>query len=111
MQESSGEGGSVDQVRLFAGVTSYHKLIERTDYLASVLNQAAGYLLSGTPGPVVLSIPYNVQKETVDESILDQVAFTRHSSEPMIAGQYIEQSMALIDQASCRSVSQASTAV
>ena len=70
LQESSGEGGSVDQVALFAGITRYHKLVERTDYLASVLNQAAGYLLSGTPGPVVLSFPFNVQKELVDETIL-----------------------------------------
>ena len=99
LQESSGEGGSVDQVVLFAGITRYHKLIERTDYLAAVLNQATKHLLSGTPGPVVLSIPYNLQKEMVDDSILDQVAFTRPSNEPMIAGQYIEQSLALIDQA------------
>ena len=99
LQESSGEGGSVDQVVLFAGITRYHKLIERTDYLAAVLNQAAKHLLSGTPGPVVLSIPYNLQKEMVNDSILDQVAFTRPSNEPMIAGQYIEQSLALIEQA------------
>jgi len=99
LQESSGEGGSVDQVVLFAGITRYHKLIERTDYLAAVLNQATKHLLSGTPGPVVLSIPYNLQKEMVDDSILDQVSFTRLSNAPMIAGQYIEQSLALIDQA------------
>jgi acetolactate synthase-1/2/3 large subunit len=96
LQESSGEGGSVDQVALFAGITRYHKLIERTDYLASVLNQAARHLLSGTPGPVVLSIPFNVQKELVDESILEQVAFTRPGSEPVIPGQYIDQSLELI---------------
>ncbi len=96
LQESSGEGGSVDQVALFAGITRYHKLVERTDYLASVLNQAAGYLLSGTPGPVVLSFPYNVQKELVDETILDQVAFGRRSGEPAIPGPYIDQSLALI---------------
>jgi acetolactate synthase-1/2/3 large subunit len=96
LQESSGEGGSVDQVALFAGITRYHKLIERTDYLASVLNQAAGYLLSGTPGPVVLSIPYNVQKELVDDTVLEQVAFTRSGNDPLIPEQYIERSLALI---------------
>jgi acetolactate synthase-1/2/3 large subunit len=99
LQESSGEGGSVDQVALFAGITSYHNLIDRTDYLASVLNQAAGYLLSGTPGPVVLSIPYNVQKEPVDEFILEQVAFSRQVSEPAIPEQYIDQSLELIREA------------
>jgi acetolactate synthase-1/2/3 large subunit len=35
----------------------------------------------------------------VDDSILDQVAFTHPSFEHMIAGHYIEQSLALLDQA------------
>ncbi len=96
LQESSGEGGSVDQVALFAGITRYHKLIERTDYLASVLNQAARYLLSDTPGPVVLSIPYNLQKELVEDDILEQVAFDHPNREPAIAGHYIEQSLELL---------------
>jgi len=96
LQESSGEGGSVDQVALFAGITRYHKLIERTDYLASVLNQAASHLLCDTPGPVVLSIPYNLQKELVEDDILEQVAFERPNREPAIAGHYIEQSLELL---------------
>ena len=99
LQESSGEGGSVDQVALFAGITRYHKLIERTDYLASVLNQAARHLLCDTPGPVVLSIPYNVQKEMVDDAILEQVAFTCPASEPMIPGEYIDRSLDLLGEA------------
>ncbi len=99
LQESSGEGGSVDQVALFTGITRYHKLIERTDYLASVLNQAAKHLLCGNPGPVVLSIPYNLQKEKVDEFMLEQVSFARTRSEAMIADQYIEESLALLKQA------------
>lgn len=98
LQESSGEGGSVDQVALFAGITRYHKLVERTDYLPSVLNQAAKHLLSGTPGPVVLSFPFNVQKELVDAAILDELALVRRSSEPVIGGPYIEQSLELIKQ-------------
>ncbi len=99
LQESSGEGGSIDQVTLFAGITRYHKLIERTDYLPAVLNQAAKHLLSKTPGPVVLSIPYNVQKEMVDAFILDQISFTRMSGESVLAGQTIDKSMALIREA------------
>lgn len=98
LQESSGEGGSVNQVELFAGITRYHKLIERTDYLANVLNQAAKHLLSETPGPVVLSIPYNLQTEMVDESALDQVAFTRPTTQSKISEQVIEQSLELINQ-------------
>ena len=75
LQESSGEGGAIDQGALFAGITRYHKLIERTDYLGQVLNQATQALLGREPGPVLLSIPYNVQKERVDDSVLDHVHF------------------------------------
>ncbi len=96
LQESSGEGGSVDQVALFAGITRYHRLIERTDYLASVLNQAAGQLLSDTPGPVVLSIPYNVQKECVDDSILDTLALAPARVGTPVPAQHIDASIELI---------------
>ena len=96
LQESSGEGGSVDQVALFAGITRYHRLIERTDYLASVLNQAAGQLLSDTPGPVVLSIPYNVQKEYVDDSILDALALAPARVGMPVPAQHIDASVELI---------------
>jgi acetolactate synthase-1/2/3 large subunit len=75
LQESSGEGGAIDQGALFASITRYHKLIERTDYLGQVLNQATQALLGREPGPVLLSIPYNVQKETVDDSVLEQIHF------------------------------------
>ncbi len=75
LQESSGEGGAIDQGALFASITRYHKLIERTDYLGQVLNQATQALLGREPGPVLLSIPYNVQKEQVDERVLERVHF------------------------------------
>ncbi|MEW5768877.1 MAG: thiamine pyrophosphate-binding protein [Pseudomonadota bacterium] len=78
LQESSGEGGAIDQAALFAGITRYRKLIERTDYLGQVLNQATRALLGPEPGPVLLSIPYNVQKETVDAGILEHVHIPRH---------------------------------
>jgi len=78
LQESSGEGGAIDQIALFKSITSYQKLIERTDYLVNVLNQASKALLSSTPGPVLLSVPYNVQKELIDEDILDEIK-TSHS--------------------------------
>jgi acetolactate synthase I/II/III large subunit len=75
LQESAGEGGAIDQGALFASITRYHKLVERTDYLGQVLNQATQALLGREQGPVLLSIPYNVQKETVDDSVLDQIHF------------------------------------
>ena len=85
LQESSGEGGAIDQGALFASVTRYHKLVERTDYLGQVLNQATQALLGREPGPVLLSIPYNVQKEMVDDSVLEQIhvpskSATRHTA-------------------------------
>jgi acetolactate synthase I/II/III large subunit len=73
LQESSGEGGSIDQIALFKGITQYSKIVERTDYLAHVLNQAAKILRSPNSGPVLLSLPYNVQKELVDASLLDTI--------------------------------------
>ncbi|MHB1092174.1 thiamine pyrophosphate-binding protein [Thiobacillus sp.] len=80
LQESSGEGGAIDQGALFASITRYHKLIERTDYIGQVLNQATQALLGHEPGPVLLSIPYNVQKEQVDDSVLDQIHFPRKAA-------------------------------
>jgi len=77
LQESSGEGGSIDQDALFKGITRYNKVIERTDYLENVLNQVSKILLSDSSGPVLLSFPYNVQKELVEENILDAVITER----------------------------------
>ena len=89
LQESSGEGGTIDQSALFGGITRYHKIVERSDYLPNVLNRAAQILLSPNSGPVVLSFPFNVQKELVDAAILERVktAFPksrqRDQSEPI----------------------------
>ncbi len=99
LQESSGEGGSIDQVALFAGITRYHKLIERTDYLPTVLNQAAQHLLCRAPGPVVLSIPFNVQQESVDAGILEQISFTRPVDEHAPPARGIDASVALLQAA------------
>ena len=76
LQESSGEGGAIDLADMFKGITRYHKVVERTDYLGQVLHQATRALLASDPGPVLLCIPYNVQKEMVDADILDAVTFS-----------------------------------
>jgi acetolactate synthase-1/2/3 large subunit len=75
LQESSGEGGSIDQVSLFRGITRYHRVVERTDYLLQVLRQTAKILLAPNPGPVLLSFPYNIQKELVAADLLDTIRF------------------------------------
>ena len=87
LQESSGEGGSIDQIALFQGITRYNRIVERTDYLGNVLNRASRILLADDPGPVLLSFPFNVQKEKVDAAVLDDV-MTRahvHTHEPTCA--------------------------
>ncbi len=73
LQESSGEGGSIDQVALFKGITRYARLIERTDYLPQVLKQAAQVLRGNQPGPVLLCLPFNVQQETLDAEVMAEL--------------------------------------
>ncbi|PKL51959.1 MAG: acetolactate synthase [Nitrospira bacterium HGW-Nitrospira-1] len=75
LQESSGEGSCINQHDLFRGITKYNSLLQRTDYLLTVLRKTTGILLSKNPGPVLLSLPYNVLKETVDGSLLDNINF------------------------------------
>ncbi len=73
LQESSGEGGSINQCALFDSITLYNRVIERTDYLENVLNQAAKILFADNSGPVLLSLPFNVQKEMVELDILNNI--------------------------------------
>jgi acetolactate synthase I/II/III large subunit len=87
LQESSGEGGSINQCALFDSITRYNRVIERTDYLENVLNQASKILLSDNSGPVLLSLPFNVQKEMVELDILDNIVThnnvaARHTKNP-----------------------------
>jgi len=82
LQESSGEGGSIDQAALFKDITRYHRVVERTDYLGQVLKQAANILLSPRSGPVLLSFPYNVQNEMIEEDILDDINYSSAGHAP-----------------------------
>jgi len=77
LQESSGEGSCINQYDLFRGITKYNSLVQRTDYLLSVLRTTTGVLLSKKPGPVLLSLPYNILKETVDRGLLDHINFRK----------------------------------
>jgi len=77
LQESSGESACINQIDLFRGITRYNTIVQRTDYILNVLRNVTGILSSKNPGPVLLSFPYNVLKETVDEGLLDQVHFDR----------------------------------
>jgi acetolactate synthase-1/2/3 large subunit len=82
LQESSGEGACIDQLDIFRGITRYNNIVQRTDYLLNILRSVTGILLSQNPGPVLLSFPYNILKETVDEGLLDFINFTGKDHRP-----------------------------
>ncbi len=77
LQESSGEGFCINQSDIFRGVTRYNGVVHRTDYILNLFRNITGILLSENPGPVLLSFPYNVLKETVEETLLDSISFAR----------------------------------
>jgi len=68
LQESSGQGTSIDQNRLFGGITRYHRIVERPDYLDQVFRKTHAILTGPDPGPVLLSFPYNVLREMLTEA-------------------------------------------
>lgn len=76
LQESTGEGSCINQFDIFRGITRYHNIVQRTDYILNVLRNVTGILTSKNPGPVLLSFPYNVLKEMVDETVLDHINFS-----------------------------------
>ena len=99
LQESSGEGGSIDQAALFKGLTRYNRIVERTDYLVNVLTQAAKILLSANSGPVLLSFPYNVQKEMVEKNLLERIVTRRRAHSPPLPSPVVDALLALLDDA------------
>ena len=99
LQESSGEGGSIDLDLLFKGISRYNRVVERSDYLENVLNRASKILLSDTAGPVVLTFPYNVQKEMVDDSILEKIKIDKPGTGHHDDSASVKQLIDLIEQA------------
>lgn len=80
LQESSGQGHCINQFDIFRGITRYNTIVQRTDYIVSILKNITNILLSRTPGPVLLSFPYNVLRETIDDDLLEEINFAvRHS--------------------------------
>lgn len=81
LQESSGQGHSINQNYIFRGITKYHTIVQRTDYILKILSEVTSILLSKNPGPVLLSFPYNVLKETVDEVLIDNILMSGPASQ------------------------------
>jgi acetolactate synthase-1/2/3 large subunit len=87
LQESSGQGICINQSDIFRGVTRYNSVVQRTDYLLNIFRSVTALLTSKHPGPVLLSFPYNVLKETVDETLIDHIHFkdrTREAQEARV---------------------------
>jgi len=80
LQETSGQGMCINQSDIFRGITRYHSVVQRTDYLLNIMRNVVSILLSANPGPVLLSFPYNVLKETVDEKLVDCISFIGRNS-------------------------------
>lgn len=81
LQESSGQGHSINQNYIFRGITKYHTIVQRTDYILKILREVTSILLSKNPGPVLLSFPYNVLKETVDKALIDNILMSGPASQ------------------------------
>lgn len=80
LQESSGEGFCINQSDIFRGITRYNCIVQRTDYMLNIFRNITGILLSKNPGPVLLSIPYNILKETIDDNLLNDISFINRYS-------------------------------
>ncbi|MDP2751102.1 MAG: thiamine pyrophosphate-binding protein [Rhodocyclaceae bacterium] len=73
LQEGSGQGGSFDLSAMLSGITRYHCRIDRPDDLATALQQTVRILQAPHSGPVCLVLPYDIQKMTVDDALLDRI--------------------------------------
>lgn len=76
LQESSPEG--VDIVEVFRPLTRYSTLVFKPERLPDIWNKALRSALGGRPGPVHLSLPADVQEQTVQAC-----AWTRPTVQPV----------------------------
>lgn len=100
LQESSGEGASINQIDIFRGITRYNGIVQRTDYILNVLRNITGILLSQNPGPVLVSFPYNILRESVDGNLLDEISFRPRHTKDLDAPVQADEIASLISSAS-----------
>src|SRR5262245_12842306 len=67
LQESSSEG--IDIVDVFKQVTRYSTLAFRADRLPAIWHKALRMAIGGRPGPVHLSLPADVQEQSVQRPV------------------------------------------
>ena len=70
LQESSTEG--VDIVDVFKQVTRYSILTFRADRIPAIWHKALRMATGGRPGPVHLSLPADVQEQTIQRPVQDE---------------------------------------
>jgi len=60
----------LDIISLVSSITKFAKKIDSVDQLLPEMNRAIDIARSGRPGPVLLDIPMNLQREIIDDSQL-----------------------------------------
>lgn len=99
LQEGSGQGGSFDLTAMLSGITRYHCRIDRLDMLLPALRQTAHILQAARSGPVCLVLPYDIQKMTVEEDLLDDIFAPSHTTPTLPSHSDIDALAVFIEQA------------
>ena len=63
----------LDVTTLVSSITKYAVKIDHVDQLLPEINKAIDIARSGRPGPVLIDIPMNIQRETVNENQLHEL--------------------------------------
>lgn len=63
----------LDIIKIVESITKYAVKIEHTSMLLPEVNKAINMAISGRPGPILIDIPMNIQRESVEESQLQEV--------------------------------------
>lgn len=83
-QDSSGQAGSIDAVRLFGEISRYCARVERAQDLPAQLAEAVAAALGSPGGPAVLLLPKDVQQQTLDPAT--EFGWLDHVYRPDLAG-------------------------
>ena len=58
----------LDQAALFRPLTKWNRVIDRADQIAGAVRAAFGHMTTGRPGAAHLGLPFDVQRDPVDEA-------------------------------------------
>lgn len=63
----------LDIIKIVESITKYAVKIDCVESILPEINKAIGIALSGRPGPVLIDIPMNIQREEIDEIQLSSI--------------------------------------